>query len=217
MRGFKIGEFNTADDWSLILTSKTIDPPEPKTYTIDLDGRDGSLDLSESLAGEIKFKDRTLTATFSMTEGSQAERVALMRKILNYVHGRTRKIIEPDDPDHYFIGRCKISAVVHNRVYSTFTLTATCEPWRYFRETFSRHCQVNSVTPVKLIFTNEGARTTCPILNVTGSITVVLPTENVVLTTGSYRLTSLKLYAGTNEVTVFGSGSVTFEYEEADL
>lgn len=219
MRGFILGEYHTATDWSLVLTSKTIDPPEPKTYQVDLDGRDGSLDLSESLAGEIKYKDRTVTMTFCMTEGSFEDRITLMRTITNYLHGRKRKIVEPDDPEHYFIGRMKISSVVHKQSYTTFTITASCEPWRYFREKITRHCDIHASAsdPVKIVFTNRGARTSCPILTVTGVVTVVLSGSSVVLTAGSYRLTSIKLSAGVNEVMLYGSGSVTFEYEEADL
>lgn len=219
MRGFQYDEFHTANDWNLVLTSKTIDPPEPKVYEVNLDGRDGSLDLSESLAGEIKYKDRTITATYSMTEGTYTERISLMRTITNYLHGRKRKIVEPDDPDHYFIGRLKVSAVNHNKTYSTFTVTATCEPWRYLPEKITRHCDVraSASSPVKLVFTNKGARTTCPILTVTGTVTIVLSSGSVTLTAGQYRLTGLKIYAGTNEVTVYGSGSLAFQYEEADL
>lgn len=219
MRGFTYGEYHTANDWDLILTSKTIDPPEPKTYEVDLDGRDGSLDLSESLAGEIKYKNRTITTTYCMTEGSYLDRQALLREIVNYLHGRKRKIVEPDDPYHYFIGRSKVSAIVHKQAYSTFTITSTCEPWRYLRESITRHCNVNATSsnPAKLVFTNRGARTACPVLRITGAITFVIDTETITLTPGSYRLTNLKIYAGNNEVVVYGSGTITFEYDEADL
>lgn len=218
MRGFQFDDYNTADDWELILTSKTIDPPEPKTYTVDLDGRDGSLDLSESLAGEIKFKDRTITSVYLMSEGSYEERQAEMRKILNYIQGKKRKIIEPDDPDHYFYGRSKVTGISHNKAYSTFTITSTCEPWRYLRETISRYIKLSSTDPLTFVFTNDGARTACPKITVTGIVYVKIGDDDpITLTAGSYRLTGLKLYSGSNEVVLYGSGTALFEYEEADL
>lgn len=217
MRGFKYDDIHTGDDWDLILNSKTIDPPEPKTYEVDLDGRDGVLDLSESLAGEIKYKNRTITAVYIMTEGTRLEREILIRKITNYLHGRKRKIVEPDDPDHYFVGRSKISAVSNNQAYATFTVTSNCEPWRYFREGISRYCKINSKTPQKLVFTNNGARTSCPTITITGLVTIVIDGKATNLTAGTYRLTGLKFYTGVNEVTIYGSGSATFSYEEADL
>lgn len=217
MRGFEYDNIHTANDWSLVLTAKAIDPPEPKLYEVDLEGADGSLDLSESLAGEIRFKDRTVSASYCMTEGTLPERIALMTKIMIFLHGRKRKIVDPDDPEHYFIGRSVVNSVKHTQAYSTFAVTSTCEPWRYYREKIKRHCNVNSVTAHKLVFTNEGAKTTCPLLTITGIVSFVINGETVTLTAGQYRLTSLKFYSGVNEVSVYGSGAVTFEYEEADL
>lgn len=217
MRGFKYDDIHTGNDWGLILTAKTIDPPEPKLYQVDLDGADGSLDLSESLAGEIRFKDRTVTASYVMTEGTYEERLALMTKIVVYLHGRKRKVVEPDDTDHYFVGRSVISDIKHNQAYSSFKVTTECEPWRYYRETIKRHCDINSVAAHKLIFTNRGAKTACPVLTVTGLVSFILKGETVSLTPGTYRLTALKLYSGVNEVQVLGSGSIIFEYGEADL
>lgn len=217
MRGFNYDEIHTGDDWKLILNSKTITPPEPKTYEVDIDGRDGTLDLSESLAGEIKFKDRTITAVYLLTEGSRVERERLIRTITNYLNGRKRKIVEPDDLDHYFIGRSKITAVSNNQAYGSITVQSTCDPWRYSKDKISRYCQVNTSTPKKWIFTNDGARTAVPVITVTGFITIVVGGVAHSLTAGSYRLTALKFRSGVNEVSMYGSGSATFQYEEADL
>ena len=50
-------------DFGLVLTSQEIGLPAPKTYIVEIEGRNGSLDLSESF-GEIKYENRELKFTF---------------------------------------------------------------------------------------------------------------------------------------------------------
>lgn len=219
LRGFTIGDYHTGEDWRMILNSKDLTPAEPKTYLVDLDGRDGSLDLSESLAGEVKYKDRTLKAGFILTEGTRREREDLIREITNYINGKKRKIVDPDDLDHYLVGRIKITAKTNTQAYGTLSIEATCEPWRYLKDSITRYYPVNakSTAPVKLVFFNRGAKTVCPTITVTGIVTIIIKGVTTQLSAGSYKITDLKLYSGSNEVNVYGSGSVTFSYEEADL
>lgn len=219
LRGFYIGDYHTGEDWEFILNSKDLTPAEPKTYLVDLDGRDGSLDLSESLAGEIKYKDRTLKAGFIITEGTREERAILIQKVTSYINGKKRKIVDPDDLNHYLVGRIKITGVTNTQGYGTMTIEATCEPWRYLKDPISRYYKVNaaSSTPVKLVFFNNGAKTVCPEIVVTGLVTIKVQGVDTTLSSGSYKISDLKLYAGSNEVMVYGSGSVTFTYQEADL
>ena len=49
MKGVRFGDYHSYNDFSLILTSKTIGTPTPKTETIDIPGGDGVLDLTEFL------------------------------------------------------------------------------------------------------------------------------------------------------------------------
>lgn len=219
MRGFQIGDYHTGDDWKMILNSKDLTPAEPKTYLVDLDGRDGSLDLSESLAGEVKYKDRTLKAGFILTEGTRKERDQVLREIRNYINGKKRKIVDPDDPDHYLVGRIKITGETNTQAYGTLNIEATCEPWRYLKDSISRYYSVNakSTAPVSLIFFNQGAKTVCPTLTITGIVTILISDVATTLHAGTYKITDLKFYSGANEVRLYGSGSATFSYEEADL
>lgn len=131
LRGFKFGNIHTGETWGLILTSKSLTPPEPKTYYVEIEGRNGSLDLSESLTGEIKYKDRKLTASFILANGKRSEREQLISGIINYLHGQKMNIVDPDDEEHYLIGRFTVTDYTNTLAYGTLTVEATCEPWRY--------------------------------------------------------------------------------------
>ena len=220
-RFFKLGDINTWSDWSLVLTSKDVSPPEPKTNYVELDGMSGSLDLSEALSGEITYKDRTVSASFWTSEGSRKDRARLIQKIIATLHGKKIKIIEPDDPDHYFYGRVKIKGFNNVIPYTELNIEATCEPWRYALENISRTLVVKSNENIKVVINNNGVKTLCPTITVNGRIDLSYKDVTASLSTGTYIVSDIKLYQGDNIISVSGTdtgtSSVTFTYREADL
>ncbi len=214
-RYFILDKFNTWLDWGLILTEKKISLAEPKTNYVDIDGMSGSLDLSESLTGEVTYKDRTISASFWTDKGSRKDREVLLKNITFALHGKKIKIIEPDDPDHYFYGRVKIKSYNNNLAYLEFSIEATCEPWRYALTDTVRHIDVNGNTDV--VIYNHGVKTVSPIIKVNGSVAIIYNDAKVSLTTGSYKISDVKLRRGVNTIGLRGSGEVMFTYKEADL
>jgi hypothetical protein len=215
-RYFILDKFNTWYDLRLIVTAKTIPDAEPKTNYVTLDGMSGSLDLSEALTGEIAYNDRTISATFWTDNGNREDREALLRKITASLHGKKVKIIEPDDPDHYFYGRVKIKSKKNNLAYAEFTIDAVCEPWRYdIEETVRRVDATASITDV--VINNHGVKTLSPLISVTGSIMLTYNGQSTLLTDGTYKISDIKLRQGVNVIGVSGSGTVIFAYREAEL
>lgn len=215
-RFFILDVFNTWYDWRCTLTGKDVTDPEPKTNYIDLEGAHGTLDLTEALTGEVAYSDRTVSASFVCSEGTYQERERLLRQITHALHGKKVKIIEPDDPDHYFLGRVKITSVVKHEAYLEFSIDAVCDPWRYALEETYRTV-VLSGGDVSVVIRNSGVRTLCPDLTVTGTVEVTYNGASVELSEGTYRVADIKLRQGINVVTVAGNGAVTFSYREAGL
>lgn len=216
-RYFILDKFNTWYDLHLIVTDKTVPDAKPKTNLVQLDGMSGSLDLSEALTGEITYNDRTISATFWTDYGNRKDREALLRKITTSLHGKKIKIIEPDDPNHYFYGRIEIKPKTNNLAYAEFTLEAVCEPWRYANEETVRKIYVNSAAATKVVINNNGVKTLNPTITVTGSVSIGYNGTTIDLSEGTYKITDIKLYQGVNIVSVSGNGTVIFTYKEADL
>ena len=216
-RFFILDKFNTWYNWRLVLTAKDVTPPEPKTNYVDIDGMSGTLDLSESLTGEITYKDRTVSASFWTSEGSYKDREKLLRDIVSALHGKKIKIIEPDDPDHYFYGRVKIKSRKNILPYAEFSIECTCEPWRYALNDSVRRVEVNSQSVTEIIIHNNGVKSLCPDITVTGSVDITYNGVKTALTAGSYKISDIRLRQGVNIIGVSGTGSVTFTYKEADL
>lgn len=216
MRGVYFSEYHTNNDWGLILNSKNLDPPAPKVVKVTVDGRDGDLDLSEALTGEIRYENREASFTFLITEGSQADREYMINTIVNAIHGKTHKIILPDDYEHYLVGRCSISDVVNDRAYGSFSVSADCDPYRYSIYETARTVGL-SETPVEVALYNSGRKTVVPTVVVSNSANISFGNTNLSLSAGTYQIPALKLTSGVNTIIVSGSGNLALNYREAVL
>ena len=98
----------------------------------------------------------------------------------------------------------------------SFDIEATCEPWKYSIEESSRSVTVNGQA-VDIVIHNNGVKTLCPSINVTGAVSLTIDGVTTALTEGGYMITNLKLKTGANVVGISGNGSVTLTYREADL
>ena len=96
-----IGEKHSYRDFGLILSSKKISPPKPQTKYVDIPMRDGSIDLTEAVSDEVKFKDRTITLKFTVIDpmNTWASKVSAIQ---NYLHGKRMKIVFDDDCAFYY-------------------------------------------------------------------------------------------------------------------
>lgn len=216
MRGVQFGEFHTADDWGLILNTKDIKTPTRKIVKVSVDGRDGDINLSRALTGEMRYSNREASFTFLLTDGSYEEREELIDEIINSIDGYELQIIDPDKPDYYLVGECGVSDVVNNKAYGSFKITADCEPYYYAKNETRRVIEL-STTEIDINLTNSGRKTLSPTVIVEGEARVGYGATSTALSTGSYKLTSLYLRKGVTTVTLSGSGSITFVYREAVL
>ena len=170
LRGVKFGDYHTANNWGLILNSKTISPPRPKTTYVSIQGRDGDLDQSEALTGEIKYENRTLKFTFLLTEGTYLDRENLISEILTVVHGKKLNIILDDDPSVYFVGRCIVTDRNNNKAYGSIAIEVNCDPFRLKLEEVEETIALTSVE-TSVALSNNGNKTVSPIFTVTDTAT----------------------------------------------
>ena len=215
MRGVKFGQYHSAEDWGIILNAKTLTPPVAKTTYISVEGRDGDLDLSETLTGEVRYKNRTSSFTFLLTDGSYFDREELLDEITSAVHGKRLEITTDDKPDYYLSGRCEVKERNNNKAYGTVKIECNCDPWYYRLTETVRSFSISSETDIILV--NNGRKTLTPEITVNGSITVAFNSTSVDLTTGTYKLSKLKLISGNTPLTLSGSGSISFTYREGVL
>ena len=213
MKGVKFGEFHSWNDFSLILSSKTIGTPSPKTETIDIPGGDGVLDLTEFF-GEVKYENRPLSFEFS-TIVPQDEFMDLYSKVQNALHGQKMQIILDDDPEWFYLGRIEVSEWKADKSVGKFTIDCDCEPYKT-RLGDTVIYQMVSGTEETVILPN-GRKPVVPIIDITGNIDLTYEVNFWSLSEGRYELPSVRLANGDNTVIIGGTGTATFTYRERGL
>lgn len=129
--GVTFGDYHTFDTWGLYNQRQAmLSPPEAKTYSVDIPGGDGSVDLTETF-GQVSYYDRELTFTLKGKKALTDWPVVYM-DILNKLHGQTMEIRLDDDPGYYYEGRVSVGALtpLSNKAAS-IEVTAAVGPFKW--------------------------------------------------------------------------------------
>lgn len=126
----QFGDKNTWEDWFIVPNEfPRFTPPEPKTTVIEIPGADGSLDLTEALTGDVKFKDRTGSLEFYAYNDNNPW-FHKYTELINYLHGQRLQVVFEDDPAYYWLGRFKVNEWKSNPPTS-IVIDYTVEPYKY--------------------------------------------------------------------------------------
>lgn len=212
MKGIKFGNYHSYDDFSLILSQKTISAPSPKVESIEIPGGDGVLDLTDFF-GEVKYNNRELTFEFSSII-PQKEFLDLFSEIQNAIHGQKMQIVLDDDPDWYYIGRVTVPEWKTEKSIGKITIDCDCEPYKVKIAETVISATVNGETTVIL---PNSKKTVVPTIDITGEISLTFGTNFYSLSEGRYDLPAVKLATGSNEILLSGTGTATFTYRERGL
>ena len=100
----------------VLLDGYTLSPPEPKTTTVEIPGRDGVLDLTESLIGDVSYGNRSMTFTFLIVDLEQFE--VVKTQVSNALHGRKFNFEMTMDPGYTYTGRFKVTSYTHTATWN---------------------------------------------------------------------------------------------------
>lgn len=236
MNGVTFGNKHSYRDWGLFLKNRpVISPPTPKTIYVNIPGSDGVIDLTESLTGDVKFNNRTITCEFVVLD-ARNKWSNIYSEILDYLHGQQMKVRLDEDPTYYYIGRLQVNEWKSDKVTSTIVIEGNVEPYKM--EMFSsledwewdsfnfetgiirdyKEIRVNE----SLTFTIEGRRK-----SVVPSFTVVSDDGSGLqvrfngttydLPDGTSRVLNVVIKNGTNTLYFTGNGTVSIDYRGGRL
>lgn len=215
MKGIRFGDVHSYDDLKLILSSKELGAQKVKSKKLDIDGADGSIDLTDFF-GEPRYEDVTHKFTFS-TILPQAQFITQFSTIKNAIHGKKMRIILDDDPLFYWMGRCFVSGFTSEKGVGKVEIECDCEPYKY---RIAKTVVTQAVSGTQVIALTNGKKRAVPEVTIQtdASLNIVFGSGNVWdLASGSYTLPELELAHGENVVTVTGTGTITFTWQEGDL
>ena len=219
-QGATVNSDHTLRDWGCAITnSDIISVPEPNLTVLEIPGRNGRLDLSEALTGDVTYGNRTIKLELAASLNISTW-FSKCDYIFNKYHGRTVTVIFDDDTEHFYKGRAAVSDPQRVRNGGTFIFTVDAEPFRYsVEETTVTAAVATFMTSISKTITNSGRKPVCPLITASKACQMVSGGITYSLLQGEQTLSSFILPEGDTTVTVeiTGGGTVSFKFREGYL
>lgn len=182
----------------VLLDGYTLEPPEPKTYTVDIPGGNGVIDLTEALTGDVAYKNRKQEFTFAVIDVKNFEKVKT--EVSNFLHGRAFDYTMTMDPGYTYHGRFSVDSYSHeayaNGLLGQFKITVDANPYK-----LKEHCAYRlNATGGKLYRLESGRRPVHPVLECTQPCFVAFKGVETLIPSGTYRLNDIVFHNGVNEI-----------------
>ena len=207
---------HTANDWDLIMSEKIIGKPTPRYVTVDMPDRDGELDHTETMRGRVSYKNRALSFSFTCT-AHQSTWADLRAEIAGFIHGKRLMIVDPDTPNHYYVGRCELQEPTYiGEAIMFLTVSVDADPYRLSNTETIVSKSVSVGSTVSLI--NSGMPVV-PTITASANMTIKFGSFSSSLASGStYEIPEITLENGTNTISVTsGSGTITIKYRQGAI
>jgi hypothetical protein len=226
MQSVTIGEKHMNNDFGVIMKTKKISPPEVQTKFVDIPMRDGELDLTEALTGNVKYKNRQIEISF-LYLGDFDNIWLKISDIENYLHGKRLKAVFDDDISYYYIGRWQVSEPSIDRKSGTFLIVGNCEPYKYDGtyedgdwlwdpfdfETGYISDRAFDVDGVFVAMLGGSDKEIIPTITTDADMSVTYDGTAYSLTTGKNKIYDIVISTGITELTFEGTGHVAIDYE----
>lgn len=231
---YKDGEIrHTYRDWGLLQVGPAIvSPPKVQTYYIKVPGRDGSLDYTTALDGNVHYESRQFSTTLKCVSGRD-DLKDTYHKMLNYLHGRKLRAVCDDDSNFYWDGRFEVDEPKWNKKgFWTIDVTGQVDPYKYNISTSTGdwlwdpfvfdtdiawdYSNIEVDGEQEVVVVASGMPTT-PIFNLTAPMTMQVNGAQYDLPAGSSMVPGLIL-TDTEKTFVFtGTGEVTIGFRGGSL
>lgn len=230
--GVTIGEKHTYRDWGLVCTRIEIADPERKTYLVSVPGRDGDLDLSEALTGEVNYGNREIKMEFIRREKEFARWHVKYSDILDYCHGQQRRIILDSDRGYFYDGRMKAETDKDFKGAEHFTIMVEAEPYkleRYsgiekwvwsdfcFEDGIIRNYLDLQVNGTMVLMIPGRRKKVVPVFECSEALELEYAGQTYNLPVGRSKILDLQLGEGEHVLTFTGSGTVSVDYRGGRL
>lgn len=128
--GVMFGDKHSYNDFDLIMTDKQISAPVPQTKLIEIPGRNGSVDISTVVSGNVRYDNRTITMNFYSPQKVD-DWPMIISNLQNYLSGTKLQIVFDDDKAFYWLGRVMDVLLKASGPNAYINITATVDPYKY--------------------------------------------------------------------------------------
>lgn len=183
----------------ILLDGYTLSPPEPKTYTVDIPGGDGVIDLTQSLTGDVAYNNRQQQFTFMVVNPDSFERVKT--DVSNFLHGKEFDYQITMDPGYTYHGRFTVTDYSHGKyaypgLVGAFNVSIDAEPYK-----LKGHMTYKlNATGGKMFRLESGRKPVHPIIECQQPTKVRFGDVITNVPVGTYRLNDVIFTQGFNEI-----------------
>ena len=182
----------------VLVDGYTLEPPEPKTYIVEIPGGNGKLDLTETLLGDTAFNNRKQSFQFCIIGTTDFEQVKT--SVSNFLHGKDYDYKITMDPNYTYHGRFKVTEYQHDSyslgVVGVINIEVYSRPFKLKDKQVVRGDAVGG----KIMYIDSGRMRVRPVIETDGFVKIIYNNKLIVLQQGSWALNDLYFTAGQNEV-----------------
>lgn len=214
-----VGGVDLTTEFGLILMDGyTLSPPEPKTHTIEINGADGVLDLTEALTGDVQYSNRQQSFVMCSFNDNQFE--VTKRKVSNFLHGKALDYVLTFDPGYTYHGRFSITEYSHAMyaypgIVGAISIDIDADPYK-FKE--KKVYKINAAGGVKIPF-SSGRKPVRPTVEVARETLVSFDGMETLLQAGTWRLNNVTFHEGDNLMylnSYLGEGDAIIDDHDTD-
>lgn len=197
-------------EWGLEFISYSLNFPEIKKTTVDIEGANGELDLTD-VYGHVFYKNRKLTLNFNAKRGFNRT----VRDVVSFVHGKVAKITIFDDENYYYVGRMEFNKYTSDFKIGKVIFNVNCEPYKYRQD---RTVETHEIKGEKAVNYKCDYMETMPDFTSDQEMSFEFNGKQYSLPSGQKTtFTGLTFTEGDNFIKWKGNGKVTVTYQEGTL
>ena len=192
----------------VMLDSSTFSPPDVKTYTVDIPGGNGVIDLTEALTGDVAYERREQEMEFACEE--DGDWMDTLRKVQGFLHGRAYDYRLSFDPGYTYHGRFAVTSTTHvgkwGESVGHIVVKVAADPYK-----LKEHCSYRlNATGGRMYRFESGRRPVHPTIECESVCFVTWDGETITVPAGTYRLNDVVFREGWNDLYV-NSGRIWAE------
>ncbi|MCL1789947.1 MAG: hypothetical protein FWG40_01100 [Peptococcaceae bacterium] len=210
--GVMFGDKHSIDDWDLLMTKKSIPDADPRLEFLSVPAGDVVYDFTEDY-GRVLYNQRCLVFEFD-TFQDPSEWWNLRKEISAHINGRRLRIVLDQEPEHYFIGRCKVADFSNLTSVAMVKIEAIVDPYRYKHDETVLSLDVDG--PANVVLRNE-FKNVVPEITTSAPIAMTMNGLTKQVSAGSWCFADFMLREGHNIMTITGSAHVRIRYQEGIL
>ncbi len=211
MNTIKFGNKDSYIDFNLILSSKERPFPTPKTNYVSIEGRDGDLDLTTSLTGDVKYENISYSLEFTLKDKRENWETTLLN-LSTYLHGKKMNMSFSEEPDWYYVGRYTLNNVESDRNVGLLVVDCILEPYRLKKDE-----TIKTITGTGTLTLSNTRKWVMPTITSSETMQIIFEGKQFVVN-GTLKTPDIILKEGNNTIEVTsGAGTLTVTYREGKL